>query len=87
MSNLSDIEPKDKPNVIDLLKDAGIDVSDWAKKCKTPASRNGRYCYEWAFAEPNKVVVLNLWHDDIEEGNDSIVSRFVHNIIVRRIME
>ena len=75
MSKLSEIEPKDKPLVIDLLRDAGVNVSNWAncKGGKAKASRNPKYCYEWAFVEDKKVVVLNLWYDFIENKNGAIV--------------
>jgi 5-methylcytosine-specific restriction enzyme A len=74
MTKLSDIEPKEKPNVIDLLVLAGVDVSDWAN-CNTYPSRNPKYCYEWAFVEPKKVVVLNLWHHYMEEKDGGIIMR------------
>jgi 5-methylcytosine-specific restriction protein A len=77
MSILSDIEPKDKPNVIELVKSAGVDVSDWAN-CNTYASRNPKYCYEWAFVEPNKVVVLNLWHHYMEEKTGGVIMRNIN---------
>lgn len=52
-------------SVMNLVRSAGIDVSDWKnfKKGENPqrASRNPKYCYEWAFIEKNKVAVLNLW--------------------------
>lgn len=80
MSQLSDIEPKQKPNVIDLVKSAGIDVSDWAN-CNTHASRNPKYCYRWAFVEPGKVVLLNLWYDHMEEKRGGILMR---NLNMRR---
>jgi 5-methylcytosine-specific restriction protein A len=77
MSKLSEIEPKDKPNLIDLVKAAGVDVSDWAN-CDTAASRNPKYCYEWAFVEPNKVVILNLWYDRMEEKDGGIIMRKIN---------
>lgn len=77
MSQLSDIEPKFKPNVIDLVKAAGIDVSDWAN-CNTYPSRNPKYCYEWAFVEPKKVVVLNLWYHYMEEKKGGIILRNIN---------
>ncbi len=71
------MEPKDKPNVIELVKSAGVDVSDWAN-CNTYASRNPKYCYEWAFVEPNKVVVLNLWHHCMEEKIGGVIMRNIN---------
>lgn len=83
MSTLSEIEPKDKPNLIDLVKAAGVDVSDWAN-CNTYAARNPKYCYEWSFVEPNKVVVLNLWFHRMEEKSGGILMR---NINMREAAE
>ncbi len=77
MSKLSEIEPKEKPNVIDLLKSAGVDVSDWAN-CGTDASRNPKYCYEWSFIEPNKVAVFNLWFHRMEEKEGGIIMRNIN---------
>jgi hypothetical protein len=74
MSLLSEIEPKDKPNVIVLVESAGIDVSDWAN-CNTYPSRNPKYCYRWAFVKLGKVVILNLWHDHMEEARGRIIMR------------
>ncbi|MBF0558293.1 MAG: HNH endonuclease [Nitrospirae bacterium] len=61
---------------MDLLKVAGVDVSDWSngKGGKEKAASNPKYCYNWAFIEPNKVVVLTLWHDLLPPKN-SIISR------------
>lgn len=66
------IYPSSKENVMDLLTLVGVDVSDWANfKGKHPAS-NPKYCYEWSFIEPGKVVVLNLWYEDIIEKNETL---------------
>lgn len=66
--------PSTKKNVIDLVKLAGIDISDWSnfngKTAKT--SSNPKYCYEWSFIQPNKVVVLNLWYEDILEKDGEL---------------
>ncbi len=61
--------PTSKEQVMNLVKLAGVDVNDWSNfKGKYPAS-NPKYCYEWSFIEPGKVVILNLWYDNIiEEG-------------------
>jgi len=68
MSKLAEIKPKEKPNLIDLVRAAGVDVSDWAN-CNTAAARNPKYCYEWSF-EGKKVVVFNLWHDHMKPRRD-----------------
>ncbi len=75
MSALSELAPKERQRVIDLVKAAGVDVSDWAN-CQggeARAAANPRYCYDWSFIEPKKVVVLNLWHEAMEERSGSIV--------------
>jgi 5-methylcytosine-specific restriction enzyme A len=62
MSIASEIEPKQHQRVMDLVREAGIDVSDWKnfKGGKQKASVNPKYCYEWSFVGPGKVVALNL---------------------------
>lgn len=77
MSKLDEILPKYRLRLMDLVEDAGVDVSDWAN-CKGGAARaaaNPKYCYEWSFVEPGKVVVFNLWHDQMEENGGEIITR------------
>jgi 5-methylcytosine-specific restriction protein A len=64
MTELESIAPKKKRRVIDLVEEAGVDVSDWGdfKGGASKASTNPKYCYEWSYIQPGKVVVLNLWH-------------------------
>ncbi|MFZ1936551.1 MAG: HNH endonuclease signature motif containing protein [Thermoguttaceae bacterium] len=73
MSNLSDLKPKEQHRIIDLVRDAGIDVSDWGnfKGSQKNAGSNPKYCYEWAFEAAN-FVVLNLWFAQMVEEGDSI---------------
>jgi 5-methylcytosine-specific restriction enzyme A len=70
------LKPDSSPRVKDLVAEAGVDVKpwNWSKKgraVKTPAS-NPAYCYDWAFIEPGRVVVLNLWHHEISEDADGV---------------
>lgn len=76
MTILADIRPQDRQRIYDLVKEAGIDVSDWAhvKGGIRNAPANPKYCYEWSFIQPGKVVVLNLWHDNLHESSD-VISR------------
>jgi 5-methylcytosine-specific restriction protein A len=69
MAKKSEIEPKDKPRLMDLVEAAGVDISDWAnfKRGKKYAALNPRYCYSWAFVQPKKVVVINCWHDGLKQ--------------------
>jgi 5-methylcytosine-specific restriction protein A len=73
MSKLKEITPKQHLRLMDLVKEAGVDVSNWAN-CKGGAA-NPKYCYEWSFIESGKVVVFNLWHDQMEESNGEIITR------------
>lgn len=69
MPILDEIKPKDQNLIYDMVRDAGVDVSDWeASKGNAPsAAANPKYCYNWSFVQPDEIVVLNLWHSDLEE--------------------
>lgn len=84
MVTLQDIKPTERHRVMDLVQEAGVDVSDWAnfREGARPdrAASNPRYCYEWAFIEPGKVVVLNLWHVEMQQQDGAIF----HSANIRR---
>lgn len=73
---LDEIDPKTHSRVMDLVRNAGVSVNDWVNFRKGPnplrAASNPKYCYEWAFVEPAKVVVLNLWFDSMEEQSGTV---------------
>ena len=79
MSALSELEPKERCRVIDLVHDAGVDVSDWGnfKGGKKKAASNPKYCYAWSFVQPNKVVVLCLWYARMRE-QDGVIFRVIN---------
>lgn len=64
-------KPSQRLLVMDLVAKAGVDVSDWGnfKGGQAKAASNPKYCYDWAFVQPGKVVVLNFWYDDIKQEN------------------
>jgi 5-methylcytosine-specific restriction protein A len=66
------LKPNGSHRVMDLVAAAGVDVSRWAET-KGPAASNPKYCYEWAFIEPGKIVVLNVWHGEIRERNEQVL--------------
>jgi hypothetical protein len=70
----SDLAPKQQRRVMDLVREAGISVRDWGnyEGGKANAAANPKYCYEWAFLDPNKVLVLNLWYRNMRERNGSV---------------
>lgn len=72
--SLDEIIPTERQLVMDLVREAGVDVADWAngRGGKSRAAMNPRYCYEWSFVEPGKLVVLNLWHAEMRESQDTV---------------
>ncbi len=73
---VEDLKPKERLRVMDLVSEAGIDVSDWAnfKGGEGKAASNPKYCYEWSYENTNKsIIVLNLWYEDIKFLNGSII--------------
>jgi 5-methylcytosine-specific restriction enzyme A len=74
MALLSELRPTQKQLVMDLVETAGVDVSDWAnfKGGRKRAASNPKYCYEWSFVVPGKLVVLNLWHASMKERGGKI---------------
>ena len=59
---------------MNLVAAAGINTGDWKnfKGGTEKAASNPKYCYEWSFVEPNKTVVLCLWHEIMVEKNGRI---------------
>jgi len=77
MSVIEELKPRRPARVIDLVAAAGHDVSDW-KNFKGGVKKEGsnpKYCYEWAFVQPSKAVVLNLWHEELREVGGEVVQR------------
>ncbi len=78
MTQLEEIAPRNRELVYNLVKEAGLDVSDWAnyKRGAAHAASNPKYCYEWSFVEDDKLVVLNLWHKGMRELDGVVSSSF-----------
>lgn len=77
MSLPPELTPKTKQRVMDLMQQAGVDVSDWANYAggsKSPAA-NPKYCYEWALGQPGEFVVCNLWCKNMIEANGAVEQR------------
>lgn len=74
---LESLRPTEHRLVMDLVCEAGVDVSDWANyaKGKTAPAANPRYCYEWVFTQAPDTTVLNIWHDELVADGDAIVLR------------
>ncbi|WP_339724127.1 HNH endonuclease [uncultured Paraglaciecola sp.] len=75
---LIDLKPTSHRKIIELVEEAGIDVSDWAnfKGGAEKASMNPKYCYEWFFEDkPENITVLNLWFDNCEVLDGVVVQK------------
>ena len=69
------LRPRKPLRVMDLVAAAGVDVQPWATSSRGPVctpAANPRYCYEWAFMQPGRVIVLNVWHKQLREENGNV---------------
>lgn len=86
--SLDQLRPITKPRVMDLVEQAGLDVSGWAyttggKAVAVPAA-NPAYCYEWCFWD-DKRVVLSLWFDNMLLEDGLVLQRVNMRDLRRRI--
>lgn len=75
---IEELKPKNRLRVMDLLAEARIDVSDWGnfKGGESKAASNPKYCYEWSYENTDeKIIVLNLWYENLEYEGGEIVQR------------
>lgn len=73
MTDLSLLKPTEKPLVIDLVREAGVDVTAWSDFKGTNPAMNPKYCYNWSFQRPKELVVALFFHDDLTVIGDNIV--------------
>lgn len=82
MTSLSDLRPLSKPRLMDLVKQAGVDVRDW--EFSELGASNPKYCYEWSFVQARELVVVTLWFPHLEEiggairGHPTPLARLLH---------
>jgi hypothetical protein len=72
MVKRSDLEPKQRLIVMNILQSLSMDVSKWAemKGGSARAASNPKYCYNWSFLQPGEFVVACLWHENLKQkGN------------------
>ncbi|MXP47436.1 HNH endonuclease [Altererythrobacter luteolus] len=76
MNTLESIKPKAQHSVFDLAEEAGFDVSDWIASSNDTRGHkaNPKYCYEWSFIEPGRLIILNLWHAAMREEDGRITT-------------
>ena len=76
-SVIEQLKPTRNLKIMDLVADAGVDVSGWAVTADGQAVRNPRanpnYCYEWAFGGRGLPIALCVWHDALEMRERRIV--------------
>ncbi len=74
MEALDSIRLRSHARVIDLVEEAGHDISDWGNFRGGPAkaSVNPRYCYEWAFTQHDKPVILSIWFEQMQVDGDRV---------------
>ncbi len=79
--------PKSQRLVIDLVREAGVDVSDWEnfRGGVKRAATNPKYCYEWAFIEAGKTVVLNLWFKNMKVTQGGVEQQLNLRTLAREI--
>jgi hypothetical protein len=73
MTDLSVLKPTHKPLVIDLVREAGVDVTEWSDFKGANPAMNPKYCYNWSFRKPDEVVVALFFYDDLTVIGDDIV--------------
>lgn len=87
MSTLQDLKPTARQNIIDLVQASGLDVTPWeftqdGKHVAHPSS-NGRFCYDWAFAEGERKFTFCLWFTDFDEDAKGIYQRGNMRVVIR----
>jgi 5-methylcytosine-specific restriction protein A len=78
MSALDDLKPVKRFRVIDLLNQAGFDVSQWKNYKGASPAANPRYCYNWSFEQPGEAVAVCLWHDGLKQKKGRIFFKRKH---------
>jgi 5-methylcytosine-specific restriction protein A len=74
---LDSLRPILRARIMDLVADAGIDVSPWSRRADGSIAenpqKNPHYCYEWAFGGDGEPTALCVWHR-LLKMEDGIVS-------------
>lgn len=64
------LRPHAEAAVMDLVEQAGIDITPWSIKKDGSSVKNQRanphYCYEWAFGGDEEPTVLCIWHKSLQ---------------------
>lgn len=73
---LAPLFPTQRNLIINLVRDAGVDVSEWSDFAggASRAASNPKFCYEWSFMQ-GRTIVLNLWFENMVVKDGQIVQR------------
>jgi 5-methylcytosine-specific restriction protein A len=85
---LEELRPTRKQYIMDMVADAGLDVSDWGnfKGGPSKARANPKYCYEWAFVDAGKAVVVTLWFASLAQTMDGVIEQHF-NLKMAKLVE
>lgn len=70
LETLASLLPTQRLSVIDLVEQAGIDVTPWhttaeGRPVKNPKA-NPSYCYDWAFGSEKEGFLVCIWHGSLK---------------------
>lgn len=73
---IESLRPQSEGMIMDMVAEAGINVSSWRVKkdgsaVKIPRA-NPKYCYEWAFGGNGEPTALCVWHSSLAISNGLI---------------
>ncbi len=72
---LESLRPIQTKRIMDLVEQAGIDVSKWSfneNGGPVKASPAANYCYEWAFGGDQEPTLLCIWHKSLKASKGQI---------------
>jgi 5-methylcytosine-specific restriction protein A len=74
--SIESLRPQREGMIMDMVAEAGIDVSQWSvKKDGSPVLNpraNPNYCYEWAFGGNGEPTALCIWHPSLKVSQGAI---------------
>lgn len=74
---LESLRPTQSKRIMDLVEQAGIDVSKWSfnengDPVKTSPAANPKYCYEWTFGGNQEPTLFCIWHKSLKASDGQI---------------
>ena len=77
VEQLAALRPTERRTVMDLVAEAGVDVSGWARRADgtavTNPAANPNYCYEWTFGKAGEPIVFCVWHQALVLSGDRLI--------------